>query len=199
MARWLCHEFKGPGPVVKRILDEFNAHLYLLYFSGQFNRQDQAWTMDDANAQWRGMSNAYSRDLLTMNPLCSATLGLGQGGLNWRNLTRNQADQGVFTAGTHMPYAMWCLSRGGSLPQEYAGQHEGNVARPGVDDLKRFDFQNDQIVPVAEGPEHANILSGFKETMRRSILAQALAVHWLLGHEVDQALLRRLASLESDE
>ena len=199
MASWLCHELKSPGPVVKGILDAFNAHLYLLYFGGSLNRQDQAWTMDDANAQWRGMSDAYSRDLLTMNPLCSATLGLSQGGLNWRDLTRNQADQGVFTGGTHMPYAMWCLCSG-SLPPQYAGQHEGSVAQLAVDDLKRFNFQGDQIVPSPAGrPEHLNILAGFRETIRRSILAQALAVHWLFCHEVEPALLRQLASLPYDE
>jgi hypothetical protein len=199
MASWLCHEYKSTDPVVRGILDACGAHLYLLYFGGGLNQQNQAWTMDDANDQWREMSSCYSQEhRVTMNPLCSATLGLSQGGLNWRNLTLNQADQGVFIGGTHMPYAMWCLSKV-ELPPEYAGQHEGNANRLRLDDLRRFTFQDNQIVPVLNGgQEHRNILAGFKNTMQRCVLAQAVAMQWVFRQEDEQVWFRQLASLESD-
>jgi hypothetical protein len=117
-------------------------------------------------------------------PLCAATVDVSSVGTNWAPCTSTSTfpdprdDDKLFT-----PYALWLLTVGGHMPDVYCGE----------DTTQRWKFESDTkpkggCDTVVLADEDASDVSGPRMIAGASILAQSLAVKWLMARHKDKVL-----------
>lgn len=179
---WSCLAYEPPEHSMKEILKSSEASLFLVYvhdapiYSGSYCRIAHA----DLFAKRLTASLAATTERLMPVPLCAATIEVRTtGGKNWTPCqAKSTFPDPQDIEKEYLPYALWLLAVGASMPDECVSK----------DTSERFMFA-DKLQPKgsADNIVQAEIDKEVKEVQltsltANSILAQALAVEWLLKY-----------------
>lgn len=162
---WLCLKWDSDDEVAK-IFKLLGCSLYLIYLPGTSTFD----VLGEVENQWETMASKF----YDLQPLCAATEGVAQGGLNW---TGCEATDSVFPdPGPNkraLPYAMWFLSCDEKVSiQTTEDEGRGLVGRLVL-----------SSGDVKKGEEGYDLSKAVNSIYDRPALAHAIALKWLVKHK----------------
>jgi hypothetical protein len=177
---WVCIKVESVDSIAAQIRQALRCDLYLMYLSDGTDTGSQQ-VVTDANNTWARAAAALQDSLV---PLCSATVRVSDGGIKW-----NPCGDSVFAdpgpGNQALPYALWflCPDRDIDVPVVQPSADGGLRGRLVLKDGK-----------ITQGDEPYSLATFIAKIKPNSILAEALALQWLLAHRpcnTKAAILKR--------